>query len=1100
MRQTISKVLLLLFAWMILAALGFPSKRIKITDGTGSPSGYPHELTFGDKEVTDDGDQTYTVDTGLDNPITEALGIIEGAPDGVELYIGGDTGISGNLTVGGTTALSSDLTMGAGTALFFPDGTSQITAGGGAAGQWTDTGTVLHPDESATDNVAIGGTDSTAPIYLQVTGEAQFSSDLTLANSIIFTDDFYPYTPNQLIDIHDPLHPGLELNWTNSGGRGELQFWNESVFYGGVGAFGSAYGDAAVENALGLTSGIDDNGYLFFRTKTGGSYYDRMRINNDGNVGIGTTAPTAKLDVNGDVNIAQDLTVTGSTVLATSYGNVGIGTTTPDAKLVVAGGMNINLPADDNITIDGRTNPREVTVGVIRINHTPEASTLNTRCLFLDVDANSVPNTQGMHIDLKATALAAGETVIGLDIVGDTVNSSGGVIRLLELDKTGVGSAEVHGIHIEPEIAEVIHHASGTFIDPTQGWDEDGGFTDTTVAFGSSATDVTIFDADNDAIYIGADAVFMEVEVILDTGASNPGIKPTFEIWTGSWTTITPVDNTAGFRESGVIDLEDSDLSSWVANTVNSVSKFYLQITRTQNSLGTDPIEDLIQTAAVTDFIWDESGNLNINTLGIGTSAPAVELDVVGEIQATSDLTINGTIFGSENMNIDSGTLYVDSVNDRVGVGTTAPSSPLTVNYPSANTSLTNPILKMNNPGGNQSGLTFTFNDTIQSQIRADSGGSMIYASKGTQYFGYYNDFNTYVDVRFGDFFNPYMIIKAAGNVGIGTSTPATALQVVGTITGDVTGDLTGTAADATILETARTIAGVSFDGSANIAIASTGLSDTAALLYETELDDFSELQTQIGDKTLVNEEDAATWDSAHTFSSTIASGALTVTGAASMTTDLTVGGSTHFNGVAYNWPVADGSATNVLTTNGANGLSWETAGAGASYREYTLLSSSAILDDDSPPAITIVESTGTGTPRFRVADFDASSDEIIYWTLSAPSDMASGDWEAVVYWYANDVGPNEGVAWAIAVSATSEGDADDMEEQAVDTANVATEDVNETEATRLMVTTITMSNLDSAAAGDNVTMQFFRDISNAADDLTSDARLVQVRLKIPRE
>ena len=43
--------------------------------------------------------------------------------------------------------------------------------------------------------------------------------------------------------------------------------------------------------------------------------------------------------------------------------------------------------------------------------------------------------------------------------------------------------------------------------------------------------------------------------------------------------------------------------------------------------------------------------------------------------------------------------------------------------------------------------------------------------------------------------------------------------------------------------------------------IASTDLSDTADLLYETELDAFSELQTQIAGKTLINEEDAVTFD-----------------------------------------------------------------------------------------------------------------------------------------------------------------------------------------------------------------------------------------------
>jgi len=64
--------------------------------------------------------------------------------------------------------------------------------------------------------------------------------------------------------------------------------------------------------------------------------------------------------------------------------------------------------------------------------------------------------------------------------------------------------------------------------------------------------------------------------------------------------------------------------------------------------------------------------------------------------------------------------------------------------------------------------------------------------------------------------------------------------------------NIVGNADTATALETARTIAGVSFDGTANINIASTGLSDTADLLYEAELNTFSELQTQIADETLL--------------------------------------------------------------------------------------------------------------------------------------------------------------------------------------------------------------------------------------------------------
>lgn len=107
---------------------------------------------------------------------------------------------------------------------------------------------------------------------------------------------------------------------------------------------------------------------------------------------------------------------------------------------------------------------------------------------------------------------------------------------------------------------------------------------------------------------------------------------------------------------------------------------------------------------------------------------------------------------------------------------------------------------------------------------------------------------------------------------GSGGTTSAPSFQAIGDadVPDTITIDNATLAADATKLATPRTIAGVSFDGSANINIPSTGLSDTADLLYETELDSFSELQSQIGDKTLINEEDAITLDSELTIDATL--------------------------------------------------------------------------------------------------------------------------------------------------------------------------------------------------------------------------------------
>jgi hypothetical protein len=104
----------------------------------------------------------------------------------------------------------------------------------------------------------------------------------------------------------------------------------------------------------------------------------------------------------------------------------------------------------------------------------------------------------------------------------------------------------------------------------------------------------------------------------------------------------------------------------------------------------------------------------------------------------------------------------------------------------------------------------------------------------------------------------------SSGNLTIdsagGTVTVDDNLTVSGTITGGLTGDVTGNADTATALETARTIAGQSFDGSANITIAATDLSDTDQSLSTTDNVTFNNMTvsgnlTVSGTTTTVNTE-----------------------------------------------------------------------------------------------------------------------------------------------------------------------------------------------------------------------------------------------------
>lgn len=261
-------------------------------------------------------------------------------------------------------------------------------------------------------------------------------------------------------------------------------------------------------------------------------------------------------------------------------------------------GINSGLDARVGLTVSGD----------VDILHT--ATEADDHTLELDVDAAGYGDVKAIDIDYITGAIATGqdEGVILLNI--DETAATGGDIFGLEVLATD-GSAGIYGMKVGVGIG-VIHQDSGTFVNPTTGTDNTPSTDVPAMIDGSIGTTTAIFEADNEYIIIGAAAAFEELEFILTTSA-NASIKPTFWYSTtgsGQFTQFTPVDGTNGFRNTGVVAWDASDLTGHTTN--DDTGTYDIKIIRTKNSLSTSPILGYAKSASTTEYIWDKDGNLII--------------------------------------------------------------------------------------------------------------------------------------------------------------------------------------------------------------------------------------------------------------------------------------------------------------------------------------------------------------------------------------------------------------------------------------------------------------------------------------------------------
>ncbi|KKL23837.1 hypothetical protein LCGC14_2421390, partial [marine sediment metagenome] len=266
------------------------------------------------------------------------------------------------------------------------------------------------------------------------------------------------------------------------------------------------------------------------------------------------------------------------------------------------------------INIDGEVNiTGEVDVtGNLDLIHTATAN--DDHSFEIDTDAAGFGDIKSIDINYTTGAIAAGEDE-GIVLINiDETLATGGDVFAFEVLATD-GEASIYGLKVGALIGP-IHQDSGVFANPTTGTDNSTATSTAAMIDGATSTTTAIFENDNEYILIGSAAVFEEIEFILTTGSSGAGIAPTFGYSISGahqFTTFSPVDGTNGFRNTGVIAWDASDLTSHVAN--DDTSTFDIKITRTRNSLSTTPVLGYAKVASTTEYIWDKDGDVNIKDL-----------------------------------------------------------------------------------------------------------------------------------------------------------------------------------------------------------------------------------------------------------------------------------------------------------------------------------------------------------------------------------------------------------------------------------------------------------------------------------------------------
>jgi hypothetical protein len=577
----------------------------------------------------------------------------------------------------------------------------------------------------------------------------------------------------------------------------------------------------------------NDGNSVFHKLITSSNYYfgstlqfwtsdtEKMRITSAGNVGIGEVTPTARLEVKGSGTTSATTALrienanASSSMVVLDDGNVGIGTTSPTSKLYIEGGsanwnettpglsvgtIHLDPGADTNdfgnaITFgasdsSGGTNAQagiylrsDGNYGTKMYFATTDSYVVGSKTrMFIGHDGNVGIGTTspGYKLDVNgntnitgnlffnsnstlqaarryvstATLSNAGYTVIGT-VTGDALASS---IRI-SLQGTTAGTV----INVMADI--LVNHYQDILITSYAGIytlltlrvisdnNELYSIEATTDSPNACTTYVEIFPLNNETVVFGGSAqtgtslthVCVPGINISATGGSSGNLAVGGNVGIGTTSPGSKLHVNGGF-----VRVEGSSTDQYFLEGVRTGGNTTLRIYDNSNNLYYDSYGSMYFRANQNGGSGGVVGFLGGN-VGIGEASPSARLEVKG-----SGATSATTALRVENSSATTSMVVLDDGN--VGIGTTSPGYRLHVKD-SANVG-TIAI-------GNDSYPGLLYSNAGSGEFRVDNR-----ASAGAGYITFYPNGQA------GTIGSEAMRITTAGNVGIGTTSPASLLHI----------------------------------------------------------------------------------------------------------------------------------------------------------------------------------------------------------------------------------------------------------------------------------------------------------------------------------